>query len=132
MSLFRFARATSLLYLAGRYRQRLYLLILLLVFAATTAWLYGDIAAYLREHHPHLEVYALIVKTLAVYGALACTFWVLRPRGETVHNEAEQPAAEQASRLETVASKQRLSSRYEAILDRKSTVETTEVSDDES
>lgn len=120
-----------MLYLAGRYRERLYLLVFLLVFAFASSWLYTDIAAYLREHHPGLELYALALKTAIVYGAILYAFWVLRP-GQTpgealpVPPGKPKPGAEPQSRVEHVAAREQLNSRYEALLSRKSRPEDLE------
>ncbi len=116
MSLFRFARASSLIYLAGRYRERLYFLLTVLLIALATAWLYEDVSVYLQREHPHLEIYALAAKTIIVYGALIIVLWVLRPRSGTVHNPPESPVLQSESRLEQLADRERLVSRYEAIL----------------
>ena len=118
MSIFRFVRASSLLYIAGRYRQRLYLALVLLLVAATTAWLYGDIAVYLQRHHPQLEVYALLGKTIIVYGSLLMCLWLFRPRSGTDPVAETVLETDSADRLQQLAARDRLVSRYDAILSR--------------
>lgn len=119
MSIFRLVRASSLLYLAGRYRERLYLALVLLLTATATVWLYSDIAVYLQRHHPELELYALTGKTIIVYGALLSCLWLFRPRPTAAPEAEGRLATEDEDRLQQLAHRDRLISRYDAILSRK-------------
>ena len=79
MSLYRFVRTSALLTLAGRYRSKLFKILVAFAIALVSAWLYGDIALYLDRQKPEWLGPALIIKTLIVYGALVYAFWQLRP-----------------------------------------------------
>ncbi len=91
MSLYRFARTTALLTLAGRYRSKLFKLFIAVAIALVTAWVFDDIALYLDGHKPEWLGPALVIKTLVVYGALVYAFWQLRP-GSWAEPKAEQAA----------------------------------------
>ncbi len=100
MSLYRFARTTALLTLAGRYRSKLFKLFIAVAIALVTAWVFDDIALYLDGHKPEWLGPALIVKTLVVYGALVYAFWQLRP-GSWAEPKEQKPAAAPAAPTET-------------------------------
>ena len=126
MSLYRFARTTALLTLAGRYRSKLFKLFIAVAIALVTAWVFDDIALYLNGHKPEWLGPALIIKTLVVYGALVYAFWQLRPGSwaEPKTEPAATPAAAPATTedtpgpLDELLDKPRLTTRKDAILDR--------------
>ncbi len=126
MSLYRFARTTALLTLAGRYRSKLFKLFIAVAIALVTAWVFDDIALYLNGHKPEWLGPALIIKTLVVYGALVYAFWQLRP-GSWAEPKPEQPATPAAAPattedtpgpLDELLDKPKLTTRKDAILDR--------------
>jgi hypothetical protein len=123
MSLYRFARASAMLALAGRYRLKLFKLFIAVAVALVTSWLFGDIAAYLDSHRPEWLGPALIIKTGVVYGALVYAFWQLRPAAwsepqadKLAPASAELPVPETGP-LDELLDKPRLRSRREAILE---------------
>ena len=125
MSLYRFARMSALLALAGKYRHKLFNMGAAAAFALVTAWLYDDIAEYLGLHYPGWIGFALVVKTLVVYAALFFLLWQLRPeRGLEVSGEGESRPSTRpgvsdgnsSSKLDQIARKPHLTSRKEAML----------------
>ncbi|MEP5763323.1 MAG: hypothetical protein ABJ308_01955 [Halieaceae bacterium] len=126
MSLYRFIRTSALLTLAGRYRSKLFRIVLAVAVAVVTAWLYDDIALFLDRQKPEWLGAALILKTLVVYGALVYAFWQLRPGAwvEPAATAAEtrapptpgEVAPPEPSPLDELLDKPRLQSRKDAIL----------------
>lgn len=128
MSLYRFARTTALLTLAGRYRAKLFKLFIAVAVALVTAWVFDDIALYLDGHKPEWLGPALIIKTVVVYGALVYAFWQLRP-GSWAEPKEDKPAtpaapaaesAEAPGPLDELLDKPKLTKRKDAILDKPS------------
>jgi len=125
MSLYRFFRTSALLALAGKYRARLYRIVIAIAVALVTAWLYGDIKDYLQSQHADLLGPALLIKTVIVYGSLIYAFWHIRPGAWSTENTGASPATAPASPpaemptegpLDELLDKPRLKSRKEAIL----------------
>lgn len=128
MSLFRFAKYSTLLFFLGKYKGKIFRVIAVLLFAAVTSLLYQDIAEYLHREHPGTVLYALAGKVIIVYGALAFVLWQFRPRragGDSGNRSAarpldRQPAVEpprdRLSRLENLAEYDRLRTRYDKVL----------------
>jgi hypothetical protein len=125
MSLYRFFRTSALLALAGKYRSRLYRVVLALAIALVSAWLYGDVAAYLQNQQPDLMGPALLAKTVIVYGSLFYAFWQIRPGAwNSAENTASSttdptnppPTIPTEGPLDELLDKPRLKSRKEAIL----------------
>lgn len=81
MSLFRFVKYSSILYLLGKHRDRLFRSLAVLLFALVTSLLYDDLRVYLESQHPETLIYALIAKVIIVYGSFAFVLWEFRPRG---------------------------------------------------
>ena len=79
VALFRFIKYSSLLFLLGKYKHKVFRVVAVLLLAAVTALLYGDVEAYLAREHPDTVVYALLAKIVIVYGALAFVLWQFRP-----------------------------------------------------
>jgi len=122
MSVYRFLRASTMLALARRYRQKLFGIVVALAVALTTSWLYGDIAHYLENHHPQWLFAALLSKTLIVYGVLVYLVWQLRPAAWGSEPVAQDlpPAASNAvtaGPLDELLEKPRLKTRRESLLD---------------
>ncbi len=126
MSLYRFARTTALLTLAGRYRTKLFKLFIAVAVALVTAWVFDDIALYLDSQKPEWLGPALIIKTLVVYGALVYAFWQLRP-GSWAEAKADKSPAPAASPeapdntpgpLDELLDKPKLVKRKDAILEK--------------
>jgi len=95
MSLFRVVKYSSLFYFLKRYRIRLYRAFAVVLFAVLTTLLYGDLVAYLEARNPEGLIYALIGKTVIVYGALAIVLWQFRPLPEP--SRAAPPSARKGS-----------------------------------
>jgi hypothetical protein len=126
MSLYRFARTTALLTLAGRYRLKLFKLFIAVAVALVTSWVFDDIALYLDNHQPDWLGAALVIKTLVVYGALVYAFWQLRPgswseaKAEQVAQQAPSPAElPQSGPLDELLDKPKLTRRKDVILSKK-------------
>lgn len=123
MSLYRFLRTSALLTLAGRYRQKLFRLLVAVAVAIVTSWLYDDIAIYLEAQQPQWVLMALVFKTLIVYGVLVYVVWQLRPGAWTTEPEqgAASPTAENSnaspSPLDELMDKPRLQTRKHSLLD---------------
>jgi hypothetical protein len=126
MSLYRFARTSALLAFAGKYRLKIFYMLAAIAFALVTAWLYGDVAAYLEVHFPQWVVLALLVKTFAVYAALFFLLWQVKPsewrnRPEPEPEQetsAEVEGIEPQSKLDEIARKENLNTRKDAILNK--------------
>ena len=80
MSLFRFVKYSSILYLLGKHRDRLFRSLAVLLFALVTSLLYDDLRVYLESQHPETLIYALIAKVIIVYGSFVFVLWEFRPR----------------------------------------------------
>ena len=132
MSLFRFAKYSTLLFFLGKYKTRLFRVVAVLLFALVTSLLFQDVAEYLQREHPGTVIYALLIKILIVYGALAFVLWQFRPTpdGETQAASRSKPQAEAATpgsvkpeghlaQLEDLGEHDRLVTRYEDILAKK-------------
>ena len=132
MSLFRFAKYSTLLFFLGKYKTRLFRVVAVLLFAAVTSLLFQDVAEYLQREHPGTVIYALLIKILIVYGALAFVLWQFRPSpdGEEQAVSRSKPRAEAAApgsiepdgrlaQLEDLGEHGRLVTRYEDILAKK-------------
>ena len=133
MSLYRFFRTSALLALAGKYRARLYRIAIAIAVALVTAWLYGDIAAYLQSQQPDLLGPALLIKTAIVYGSLIYAFWQIRPGAWSTENTSASPTTSPPGPstemptegpLDELLDKPKLKSRKEAILSGKDHQET--------
>ena len=82
MSLFRVIKYSSILFFLGKYKDKLFRVIAVLLFAGVTSLLYQDVANYLAREHPDTVVYALIGKIVIVYGALLFVLWQFKPQRE--------------------------------------------------
>lgn len=122
MSLYRFARTSALLAFAGRYRLKIFYMLAAIAFALVTAWLYGDVAAYLEVHYPQWVVLALLMKTIAVYAALFFLLWQVKPSEWRSRPEPETSAEIEGSvsrsKLDEIARKENLNTRKDAILNK--------------
>lgn len=81
MSLFRLVKYSSLLFFLGKYKFKLFRVLSVLLFAAVTSLLYGDVEAYLAREHPGTVIYALLAKIFIVYGALLFVLLQFKPHG---------------------------------------------------
>ena len=122
MSVYRFLRASTMLALARRYRQKLFGILVAIAVALTTSWLYSDIASYLQNHHPQWLLAALVTKTIIVYGVLVYLVWQLRPSAwgsESPEKPASPtpPGASAPGPLDELLEKPKLKSRRESLLD---------------
>ncbi len=126
MSLYRFFRTSALLALAGKYRAKLYRIVVAIAIALVTAWLYGDIAVYLQQQHPDLLGPALLAKTVIVYGALIYAFWHIRPGAWTSEQNTQvqssttdhpQEPMPDSGPLDELLDKPKLKSRKDSILE---------------
>lgn len=120
MSLYRFARSSALLAFAGKYRLKIFYISAAIAFALVTGWLYTDVAAYLQVHFPQWSLVALLVKTLAVYGALLFLLWQVKPSEwrDRPEHELQLEGTAEPSRLDEIAQKETLKKRKDTILHR--------------
>jgi hypothetical protein len=120
MSLYRFARTSALLAFAGKYRLKIFYILAAIAFALVTGWLYTDVAAYLQVHFPQWSLVALLVKTVAVYGALLFLLWQVKPSEwrDRPEHELQLEGAAEPSRLDEIAQKETLKKRKDSILHR--------------
>ena len=128
MSLFRFAKYSTILFFLGKYRNKIFRIVAVLLFAAVTSLLYQDVAEYLHREHPGTVIYALVGKIVIVYGALAFVLWQFRPQGDsqpvkaasskTPDTRETEQAAKQSplSQLEDINEHDKLLTRYEQLL----------------
>jgi len=129
MSLFRFAKYSTILFFFGKYKARIFRIVAVLLFAAVSSLLYQDVAEYLHREHPGAVIYALIVKIIIVYGALAFVLWQFRPSGDNSGQKSQSTASPPASdsitsekpkdrlsELENIDDRDRLGTRYDNIL----------------
>lgn len=130
MSLFRFAKYSTILFFLNRHRSKLFRSIAVLLFALVTSLLYEDLRIYLDARHPETLVYALLGKAVIVYGALVFVLFQFRPEGGAAKRgearaaalaEARDSAADSApaDRLSALADLDRhdtLRTRYERIV----------------
>ena len=128
MSLFRIFKYSSLLYLLGRHRDKLFRSVAVLLFALLTTLLYDDVRHYLETQHPDTLLYALIGKIFIVYGSLAFVLWQFRPRQKSAQPAAAEagpdaggsagPPADRLQALADIDAHDRLHTRYQRILER--------------
>jgi hypothetical protein len=129
MSLFRFAKYSTILFFLGKYKAKIFRVVAVLLFAAVTSLLYQDVAEFLHREHPGTVIYALVAKIIIVYGALVFVLWQFRPQPDNPRsgsartapaNESETldsgPSNDRLSQLENIGQKDRLTSRYDKIL----------------
>lgn len=133
MSLFRLVKYSSLLFFLGKYKNKLFKVVGVLLFALITSLIYQDVVDYLQIQHPGTVVYALVAKIFIVYGSLAFVLWQFRPQQDMkpdTEQEADRASApaheselatppenDRLSELEDVARKETLRSRYDQVLD---------------
>jgi len=133
MSLFRVIKYSSILFFLGKYKNKLFRVIAVLLFALVTSLLYQDLANYLSQQHPDTLIYALIGKILIVYGSLLFVLWQFRPEPDVrspslqaaSNSEARRetgqpdtaPPGDRLSQLEDLDTHQRLRTRYEKLLE---------------
>ena len=128
MSLFRFAKYSTLLFFLGKYKHRLFRVVAVLLFVTVTSLLYQDVVEYLHREHPGSVVYALTAKILIVYGALAFVLWQFRPQKKPAGTSSKEPRQDRLvsvepnsqhdrlSQLENLGEHDQLSTRYEQLL----------------
>jgi hypothetical protein len=128
MSLFRVVKYSSILFFLGKYKDKLFRVVAVLLFAGVTSLLYQDVADYLAREHPGTVIYALIGKIIIVYGALLFVLWQFKPqkedapvaRAQKPRPEQEQsppsPPADRLSQLADLDSHDELKSRSAELL----------------
>ena len=124
MSLFRIVKYSSILFFLSKYKDRLFRVFAVLLFAGVTTILYEDVAVYLQRQHPGTVIYALVAKIVVVYGALTFVLWQFRPveNANPQRMSSSETGVRQAvfddrlSELEDVSRKHVLRSRYDSIV----------------
>jgi len=105
VSLFRFAKYSTILFFLNRHRSKLFRSVAVLLFALVTALLYDDLRAYLEARHPETLIYALGAKIVIVYGALAFVLFQFRPDSKSTQS-GEARAAALAPKVDAPAKKE--------------------------
>jgi hypothetical protein len=124
MSLFRLIKYSSVIFFLGKYKQKIFRVLVVLLFALVTSLLYQDVVDYLAQQHPGSVIYALIAKIAIVYGALVFVLWQFRPaadaRSDSAPTNPTTPptATDRLSRLADIDSTDRLASRYKDTIER--------------
>lgn len=124
MSLFRLIKYSSVIFFLGKYKQKIFRVLVVLLFALVTSLLYQDVVDYLAQQHPGSVIYALIAKIAIVYGALAFVLWQFRPAADARSDSAPanqttpRAATDRLSRLADIDSTDRLASRYQDTIER--------------
>ncbi|MEP1471181.1 MAG: hypothetical protein ABJK20_09485 [Halieaceae bacterium] len=124
MSLFRVIKYSSLLFFFGKYKQKIFRVTVVLLFALVTSLLYQDVVDYLQQQHPGSVIYALIAKIAIVYGAFAFVIWQFRaaqePRPENTATPPDKVPEEtdRLARLADIDTKDHLASRYQDTIER--------------
>ncbi len=124
MSLFRVIKYSSIIFFLGKYKHKLFRVVVVLLFALATSILYQDVADFLRDQYPNSVIYALIAKIIIVYGALAFVLWQFKPETDKTpvtglpESDTEGEAThDRLSRLEDIETKDKLASRYQKVID---------------
>lgn len=127
MSVFRMIKYSTLLYFLGKYKQKVFRITAVLLFAGVTSLLYQDIADYLQAVHPDTVIYALVGKILTVYGALIFVLFQFRPGPEAGSQRAapkrdqtvvDAPSYDRLSALSNLDAHDTLRTRRESMHDR--------------
>ena len=127
MSLFRVVKYSSILFFLGKYKDKLFRVVAVLMFAGVTSLLYQDVADYLAREHPGTVVYALIGKIIIVYGALLFVLWQFKPQKDEApvtraknpqpdKDPPPQPTTDRLSQLADLDSHGQLKSRSDDLL----------------
>jgi hypothetical protein len=118
---------STLLYFLGKYKQKVFRITAVLLFAGVTSLLYQDIADYLQAVHPDTVIYALVGKILTVYGALIFVLFQFRPGPEAGSQRAapkrdqtvvDAPSYDRLSALSNLDAHDTLRTRRESMHDR--------------
>jgi len=127
MSVFRMIKYSALFYFLGKYKQKVFRITAVLLFAGVTSLLYRDIADYLQAVHPDTVIYALVGKILIVYGALIFVLFQFRPGPEAGSQRAapkrdqtvvDAPSHDRLSALSNLDAHDTLRTRRESMHDR--------------
>ena len=124
MSLFRLIKYSSVIFFLGKYKQKIFRVLVVLLFALVTSLLYQDVVDYLAQQHPGSVIYALMAKIAIVYGALAFVLWQFRPTPDARPDSAPAKptaaptATDRLSRLADIDTTDQLASRYQDTIER--------------
>lgn len=127
MSVFRMIKYSALFYFLGKYKQKAFRIMAVLLFAGVTSLLYQDIADYLQAVHPDTVIYALVGKILIVYGALIFVLFQFRPGPDSGSPQAaprsdqtrvDEPPHDRLSAFSNLDAHDTLRTRRESMLDR--------------
>lgn len=79
MSFFKVIKYSSLLFLLGKHKIKVFRVAAIVSFAMVSSLLYDDVTLFLAAQYPNSLGYALVVKVAIVYSALAFALWQFRP-----------------------------------------------------
>jgi len=133
MSLFKFAKYSTLLFFMKRHKKQLHRLGATALLLLVSYFLLGDLQDFFAQTHPDLAIYMLVAKSALLYGAAGILIWQWRPKSDSSilnvkaksdalsiskNQEATQDAA--SSRLDAFKNldqHDKLKSRYQAIME---------------
>ena len=136
MSLFKFAKYSTLLFFMKRHKKQLHRLGATALLLLVSYFLLGDLQDYFAETHPDLAIYMLVAKSALLYGAAGILIWQWRPKSDSstskvkaksdalpISKNQEVAGDSPSSRLDAFKNLDRhdkLRSRYQAIMKDKS------------
>lgn len=132
MSLFKFAKYSTLLFFMRRHKKQLHRMGATALLLLVSYFLLGDLQDFFAQTHPDLAIYMLVAKSALLYGAAGILIWQWRPKSgsstldvkaksdalsTSKNQEVTQDAA--SSRLDAFKNldqHDKLRSRYQAIM----------------
>lgn len=132
MSLFKFAKYSTLLFFMRRHKKQLHRMGATALLLLVSYFLLGDLQDFFAQTHPDLAIYMLVAKSALLYGAAGILIWQWRPKSDSStldvkaksdalstskNQEVTQDAA--SSRLDAFKNldqHDKLRSRYQAIM----------------
>lgn len=136
MSLFKFAKYSTVLFFMKRHKKQLHRLGATALLLLVSYFLLGDLQDFFAETHPDLAIYMLLAKSALLYGAAGILIWQWRPKSEpesvylkqqskvrSPTKDQEMGQTELSSRLDAfkdLDQHDKLKSRYQAIMNKNS------------
>ncbi len=136
MSLFKFAKYSTLLFFMKRHKKQLHRLGATALLLLVSYFLLGDLQDFFAETHPDLAIYMLVAKSALLYGAAGILIWQWRPKSDSstskvkatsdalpISKNQEVAGDSPSSRLDAFKNldqHDKLRSRYQAIMKDKS------------
>ena len=83
MSLFKFAKYSTLLFFMKRHKKQLHRLGATALLLLVSYFLLGDLQDFFAQTHPDLAIYMLVAKSALLYGAAGILIWQWRPKSDS-------------------------------------------------